>query len=143
MDVTMEGLLRELDLRQGATQEAITALQKTLGTALPPDYLDFLRHSDGGIGHGPDLFVILDRAGEVAATTAGYGANEFVPGLIIFGSDGCGNVLGIDTRSHDPTAMDYMMFDACCLEWDEARHRSRSLAHLLECLAQTPRGGVD
>ena len=112
MTEAAERLLCQLELRQGATVEAITALQESLGTALPSDYLDFLQRSDGGIGHGPDLFVILDRAGEVAATTVGYGAPEYAPGSIISGSDGCSNVLGMETRSHDPVVMDYVMFDA-------------------------------
>ena len=80
MTEAAERLLCQLELRQGATVEAITALQESLGTALPSDYLDFLQRSDGGIGHGPDLFVILDRAGDVAATTVWYGAPEHAPG---------------------------------------------------------------
>ena len=81
MNEATERFLCQLELRQGATREANAALQESLGTALPSDFLDFLRRTDGGIGHGPDLFVILDRAAEVAATTAGYGAPEYAPGL--------------------------------------------------------------
>lgn len=43
MTEAAERLLCQLELRQGATMEAIMALQESLGTALPSDYLDFLQ----------------------------------------------------------------------------------------------------
>lgn len=129
-------LLRQLELKEGATEEALAALQESLGTRLPADYLDLLRYSNGAVGIGPNLFVILAPAEEVAENTSGYGAPKYAPGLIIFGSDGCGNLLGIDTRNPEPAAMEYVLFDAICLDWDEENGRVKSLSDLLRIPAQ-------
>jgi hypothetical protein len=131
-----EKYLHQIKFREGATTEEITTLQKNLNTVLPADYLDFLRYSNGGIGHGPELFVILDHVNEVATTTEGYAAPEFAPGLAIFGSDGCGNLLGIDTRNGNPETMEYVFVDPYSMDWEEIGCRTTSLSRLLEYVAK-------
>ena len=122
----------------GASEEEITALEAILDTALPNDYLDFLRGNNGIVEAGPASFAILDPAKEVFATTCGYNpSDEFAPGLVVIGSDGCGNLLGIDTRSRDPADMDYVLFDSCNIAWQEERLRVNSLGQLLKHLEQT------
>ena len=122
MDKCLPKLLEQFDTKPGAPgatmQKLSDYVQSSTGTGLPGDYLDFLRFSDGGIGHGPDLYLIMDSAEQVPASTEGYAA-EFAPGLIIIGSDGGGNVLGIDTRSKRPESMPYIMVDPIVLSWDE------------------------
>jgi hypothetical protein len=126
-----------LDLRDGASEEQLRTLEEHLSVRLPEDYRALLRMSNGAVGHGPDLFVIMDSAEEVPEDTTGRGAAEYVPGMIIIGSDGCGNVLGIDTRSGDPERMTYVMVDPICLGWDEIWHRAPSLDALFTLMRTT------
>jgi hypothetical protein len=96
-------LIEQLEKRDGAAEGAIDTLLQWVAreyqAALPADYIAFLRYSNGTIGRGPDLHIILNKAEEVAATTEGYGRAEFAPALVIIGSDGYGMGGGAGKRS--------------------------------------------
>jgi len=131
-------ILNQLELKPPATEQAIEQLlafaKTTYETSLPEDYLAFLRFSDGCCGIGPNLFVTFEPAAEIGETTIGYGALEFAPGAVIIGSDGCGNIIGIDTRPALPDRMTYFWVDPIVLDWNEIALRTPSLADLLVSL---------
>jgi hypothetical protein len=133
----MDNVSAQLELHPGASEQAIKEMIEGVGMRLPQDYIDFLRRSNGAEGHGPDLFVILQPAEKVPEMTAGYGATEFCPGLVVIGGDGLGNIIGVDGRSHDPQQMEYVLLDPVWLDLDSAscQHRSRTLQDMLEHLA--------
>jgi hypothetical protein len=95
--VTLEQLLRDPEAHwtraNAAAAEAVELLAAAL-PALPPDYLAFLRASNGGegpLGVEPGWFQLWP-ADEVVALNAAYHVKEFVPGLIGFGSSGGGEM---------------------------------------------------
>ncbi len=128
-------LLRQIKRNPGADEADLVALQSGVGT-LPRDYLDFLRGGNGGVGHGPDLWVILEPARRVVEATSGYGAPE---GLVIIGSDGLGNVLGIDVRGRTRDSMKYVRLDPVVMELDEVEFSGASLLELLGHVAERRR----
>jgi hypothetical protein len=67
----------------------------------------------------------------------GYGAAELCPGLVVIGGDGCGNIIGIDGRSHEPKKMDYVLLDPVWLDLDSnsCQHRSQTLQNMLHYIA--------
>ena len=85
-------------LNDGASEAAIAAAQLELGRALPSDYLDFMRISDGGeSGNGPIL--ILWEIAEVPGWSRAYlkySPFEDSDELLLFGSNGGGELFGFD-----------------------------------------------
>ena len=82
-----------------APEAAVEALAEALPD-LPPDYLAFLRLSNGGegpLGVAPGRFELWP-AEEVAALNAAYSVAEFLPGFAAFGSDGGGEMLVFGAR---------------------------------------------
>src|SRR5437588_12954581 len=102
--------------------------------ALPHEYREFLQGSNGATGIGPNLFVVLWPTEELLDVNREYGSEEFADGLFLVGSDGCGNLIGVDTRSGDANQMPFVWFDAICMSWSAIRHRSNSFAELLDFL---------
>ena len=132
-------LLEQLEKRGAVSESSLAVLLQwaeiNYRTVLPADYIEFLRYSDGTVGHGPDIYVILDAAEEVPATTEGYGTAEFAPGLVVIGSDGFGNLIGIDVRQEAPDASRYLLTDSLALSWDDQELSGASYAgSLLELL---------
>ena len=134
----MATLLEQLEKRDGAAEGAIdNLLQWGLekhDRRLPSDYIEFLRESNGTIGKGPDLYIVLDKAEEVAATTEGYGTSESAPGLVIIGSDGLGNLIGIDCKA-STSAKRYLRADPLSIAREEQQSSGATFgATLLELL---------
>lgn len=76
--------------RKAPAGEEVIALLGAALPDLPPDYLAFLRLSNGGqgdLGVQPFWFVLWP-AEEVAEMNADYMVPEFLPGFVAFGSDG-------------------------------------------------------
>lgn len=113
-----KAVFEQLKKEPPATEQAIIAMLNGVATNLPQDYLDFLRTTNGATGIGPDIWVNIAPAEEVVETTLGYGAFKYAPGLILVGTDGLGNVLGIDVRSGDTKSMRYVRLDPVWLELD-------------------------
>jgi SMI1 / KNR4 family (SUKH-1) len=107
----MSTLLDQIEIKLGASEEAIKAMVARIGVEPPGDYLDFLRLTNGGHGTGPDIFVILFGAEEVGTPGFDYAAPEFASGLIVIGGDGCGNILGIDATKSDRRLQQYVVLD--------------------------------
>lgn len=73
-----------------ADAAAIHSFEAAADIKLPPDYVDFLRRTNGGVGFIGENYVHLWRIEELREFNRGYGADEFAPGLLLFGSDGGG-----------------------------------------------------
>lgn len=132
----MERSINQLKMQKGASEKALKEMQKAIGMSLPEDYLEFMRRSNGAVGHGPDLFAIFEPVEKIFDTTKGYGATGEWTGLIVIGGDGCGNIIGIDGRSHDPHKMDYVVLDPIWLDLDSksCQHRSMTFQGILDYL---------
>lgn len=95
----MDRLLANLNRRVPATTAAVAECERQLRVKLPPDYVEFLRATNGGEGFiGESAYVILWGAQELVPMNQAYEVQKYVPGLLIFGSDGGGEAYGFDTR---------------------------------------------
>ena len=96
--MTIESLIQDpaADWTRGrpADDELVERLAAALPD-LPPDYLAFLRHCNGGegaLGVDPGRFALWP-AEEVASLNSSYRVSDFLPGYVAFGSDGGGEML--------------------------------------------------
>ncbi|WP_198148911.1 SMI1/KNR4 family protein [Luteibacter yeojuensis] len=68
--------------------------------ALPEAYVRFLKQHDGGEGwFATGRFYKFWQASEIEQSNLDYGAPEFSPGFLLFGSDGGDESLAFDMRS--------------------------------------------
>ena len=96
--MTFESVVPNPDAPWTREPPAAAAAVEQLAAALPelpPDYLAFLRLSNGGegdLGTAPGWFSLWP-AEEVAELNAAYEVPDFLPGFVAFGSDGGGEML--------------------------------------------------
>jgi cell wall assembly regulator SMI1 len=68
----------------------------------------------------------------VSEATIGYGATEFFPGLIIIGTDGCGNLTGVDLTPASSEGYKYILFDSLDLDREYVICADDTVVGLLE-----------
>ena len=100
----MHHFLENMNLKYGASDAAIRESEKQIGSRLPEEYVHLLKLTNGGEGFiGENSYLVLWGVEELASMNAGYEVQKYVPGLLIFGSDGGGEAYGFDMRtSHWP-----------------------------------------
>lgn len=82
-------LLGSCESKGGGSEEDVSASEDRLGKKLPPDYRRFLLERNGAEGFiGRDQYVSLWPASDLADLNSAYAVSEFVPGLVLIGSDG-------------------------------------------------------
>ena len=96
--MSIQAVLKDGQLNEGASSEAIQAAIAALAQSLPSDYLQFLGEHDGGEGFIGDSYLILWKSGELATFNCEYEVEQYAPGIVLFGSDGGGEGYGFDTR---------------------------------------------
>ncbi|WP_395609729.1 SMI1/KNR4 family protein [Pseudomonas sp. B22129] len=105
----------------------VDGLAATLGVALPQDYLDFLKHHNGGEGFiGEDYFVFW-QAQELAPFNRDYQVETYAPGIFLFGADGGGEGYGFDTED---AAMPIVRVPLIGMERQYAEPVAQSLSEL-------------
>ncbi len=68
------------------------------GVALPSDYIEFMRLHNGGEGDVADaVWVILFPMEELQEINDDYEVDEYLPGCCIIGSNGGGELYGVDS----------------------------------------------
>lgn len=75
---------------------SIDLIQKESGTQMPSDYLDFLQFANGGEGWIGDFYIILWRFDHLFQMNDSYNAKEYIPELLLIGSDGGGEAYAFD-----------------------------------------------
>lgn len=126
----MDEQLKNFERRDGASDESILALERAIGMPVPADYAQCLRKFDGGEGLvGDSLYLVLWGATEVARLNEAYQAKEYVPGLILFGSDGGGEAFAFDTR-HSPWSVVQVPFVG--LDLQDAQHLANSFSEFIK-----------
>lgn len=118
------------------TEPDLVAAEAALGVVLPQDYRDFLQTSDGLEELMPDAYVSLWPLSEVVniGRSDTYGLAEQVPGLLLIGGDGGGELLGLDLRSDPPRVV---LVNAIGASWADASVQANSVSGLITQL----RGG--
>jgi len=124
-----------LEHRSGATNALIRESEQELGATLPEEYVEFVRLTNGAEGFvGGNAYVILWSVEELAPLNKAYDVQTYVPGLMIFGSDGGGEAYGFDTRTPDWPIIQVPFVG---IAWSLARTIGRSFAAFLEHLYGT------
>jgi hypothetical protein len=85
-------------------EAAIRSLQRSTPVELPSEYLDLLRHSDGGEGSLalPPLYFMLYSAEFAAELNASDQHLDLFPGYFVFGSNGGPESIAFDVRDGRP-----------------------------------------
>jgi cell wall assembly regulator SMI1 len=81
-----------------ADDHVISSAVAELGTALPEDYVRFLRAHNGGEGFLGENYIIFWKAEELSSFNREYEVDKYAPGILLFGSDGGGEGYGFDTQ---------------------------------------------
>jgi hypothetical protein len=79
-----------------APAAAIMQLLSEIGSALPAEYVEFLRQSNGGIGFVGETYAMLWRAEELFEFNRAYAVPEHAPTLLLIGSNGGGEGYAFD-----------------------------------------------
>ncbi len=94
----MQHTLDRFNKRPPATPAQIAAFSAASGLTLPQDYADFLKQANGGEGLvGPNVYLMLFAVDELWPLNKAYQIEDYVPGLLIFGSDGGGEAFAFNT----------------------------------------------
>ncbi|MCU0484560.1 MAG: SMI1/KNR4 family protein [Anaerolineales bacterium] len=87
----------EFKKNPGAQFEEIVKVQKILNIEFPQQYVDWLLLSNGGEGEVGNSYLALWCLEEIIPLNEAYEVHEFIPGIILIGSDGGDTAFGIDT----------------------------------------------
>lgn len=119
---------------KGASDDGLTALMAELGHTLPPEYLDFMRETNGYNGEvGQKGYVCIWPVEEIAETNRANHVREWVPGLVLFGANEGGEYYAFDMR-RSPVGV--VMVPMIPLELESAVNVGASFVDFLERLAQ-------
>ena len=125
-------LFANLNLRASATAETIAESEKLLKVKLPLEYVAFLKTANGGEGFiGKRAYIILWGVEELAYLNQAYEVQDYVPGLLLFGSDGGGEAYGFDTRTPPWQTVEVPFVG---MAWELARPRGATFSAFLERL---------
>lgn len=131
-------LIQGLRFDGGASAEAIAECEKKRQIKLPEDYVQFVKVADGAEGFINDTaYLALWKIGDLYSLNHSYRVEEYVPGCLLFGSDGGGEALAFDTRVA-PFAVVQIPFIG--MEWKEARVLGRSFSEFLKNLGSRDAG---
>jgi len=103
---------------------------------LPEEYLDFLRETNGYTGEVGDAgFVSIWPVEEVVPTNEANHYRQWIPGLVLFGSNEGGEFYGFDMRGPTPKVA---MVPSVPLDLKHAVEVGSSFLDFLERLARPP-----
>jgi hypothetical protein len=94
----MDKYIDNLVMRPGASETLIESVQNRIGNKFTEDHRNFILKSNGAEGFVGKSYLQLWPLEEIEMLNQLYGMDQFMPGLILFGSDGGGMAYAIDTR---------------------------------------------
>lgn len=100
-DKDLGRLLALVDANPPARDEELATAEVGLGHALPQHYRRFLRTANGCEGALGDGYVALWGVDELEELNDAYAVQEFVPGLLLVGSDGGDTAYALDLTAED------------------------------------------
>lgn len=95
----------------------------------PADYAHWLQDSQGSEADLGGCYLSLYAVGELVERNRAYEVAAYVPGLILVGTDGGGEGIGLDTRGQGSPVV---MVNLNSLRWDEAIYQAESFEQFLE-----------
>jgi len=128
----LDTLLVGFERREPATEAAVARAEEELGFKLPEAYVRFMLMMDGGEGPiGASSYLVLWPVEELAENNRQCGVEEWVPGLLLFGSDGGGEAYGFDTRNSQWQVVEV---PSVGMSWEDAISMARTFREFLEKL---------
>jgi hypothetical protein len=111
----------------------LASAEASLGVKFSSDYRDIIKSSDGFEENLPNAHLVLWSLEEVVDINVrdAYGLGESLPGLLLIGSDGGGELLAFDLRT-EPALV--VLVNAVSSSWEDARYQADSLRSLLVAL---------
>lgn len=98
MENNLKKYLNNLSLNTPASLSEIKDVEDKLGVKLPKDYIDFMMFSNGCEGSIGESYIVMWPIEELVQCNEDYEVEDYVPGLILFGSNGAGEAYGFDMR---------------------------------------------
>jgi hypothetical protein len=100
MNQELLDLAKKLKRKQPAIPSEINCVQNYYNIVLPQDYIEWMNMSNGGSGYvGEDSYLLLWPMEKIIPLNDSHQVSRFVPGLVLFGSDGGGEGYAFDIRS--------------------------------------------
>jgi hypothetical protein len=87
-------LMEFVNRNAGAASEVIGGIPDAIRLLLPDDYLNFVRETNGCEGFAGEWYLMLWPIEQLEQLNREYEAQEYVPDVLLFGSDGGGEALG-------------------------------------------------
>lgn len=91
-------LTHNMKYNNGVLNKTIVDVQSKLNCNFPEGYVEFMENSNGAAGFIGGSYLLLWKIEEIIPLNNAAGVDEFVPGFILFGSDGGGEAYAFDTR---------------------------------------------
>lgn len=113
----------------GALEEAIRDAEGRLGIRFPDDYRAFVAGQNGGEERFGEVFLMLSAVETLAEINEAYDHLDRLPGFVIFGSDGGGELFGFDFRKDPPKVV---MVNTVSEGWQEANPQAPSFSDFIE-----------
>jgi hypothetical protein len=115
----------------GASDEQISEVETKLGISLPAALRSFLSETNGLAATAEGGVVLYGTEDITALNLPGAGVHVSHPGLLVVGSDGSREQLGLDLRAPEPPVV---LIDIASEGWDsgflQAQHFDEFLSHL-------------
>lgn len=122
--------LTGVTFRPPATTATVEAFQTSVGVALPADYLEFLRHCDGGEGEIGPHYVSFWSLTDMAMWSQRL-VTERIAHPVLIGGNGAGEGIGLDFSTTPPRVV---LIDLNTLQLGEAMPIGSSFTDFLERL---------
>ena len=90
-----------LELKSPVKEEKVKKVEYELGVTFPKDYLEFITFSNGAEGNIGENYIIIWPIEDIVELNDSYGIEDFIKGLILFGSDGGNTAFAFDTRTNE------------------------------------------
>ena len=132
MAESLKELFKDCDLSSPASEDSIRELEEEIGVHLPVSYVDLLKFSNGvERSVGEDAYIVFWPVEDVAQNNKDYKTEEFIPGLLLIGSDGGGEAIGIDLREKTESLGSYYQIPFITLDWGNASKLGETITELV------------
>jgi hypothetical protein len=109
--------------------DAIRSAERALAVRFPGDYTSWLRDNDGLEGDLGGCYLALYAVEELVPRNRDHALADHMPGLLLIGSDGGGEAIGLDVRGEEAGVV---LVNLSSLRWDEAVHQAGSFQAFLD-----------
>lgn len=109
--------------------DVIRRAERALAVRFPVDYSTWLRDNDGMEGDLGGCYLALYAVDVLVQRNRDYAVADHMPGLLLIGTDGGGEAIGLDVRGE---AAAVVMVNLNALRWDQAVHQAGSFQAFLD-----------